>query len=148
MKNFLQHRYQKSSGFTLVETLIGLSIFTTSILALMAVLGSGIADTSYAKQKIVAGYLAQEGIEYARNLRDTTVLYDTSGAQHGWNAFKTMSVAYPITNENLQNFTRTVTMNTTAFGANEVQVTSTVSWTKSSGTYSVSFSENLYNWVE
>ncbi len=148
MRNFLKQKNNKNKGFTLVETLIGLSIFTTSILALMSVLASGVADTNYAKQKIVAGYLAQEGIEHARNIRDTAVLYDTSGAQHGWNAFKTTNVSYPITNASLQNFTRTVTMNTTGFGADEVRVTSTVTWTQSSGVFNISFSEDLFNWVE
>lgn len=73
-------------GFTLIETLIALSIFTVSIVGLMAILSSGIADINYGKRKITAAYLAQEGIEYARNIRDTYVLYSSSG-QVGWNAF-------------------------------------------------------------
>jgi prepilin-type N-terminal cleavage/methylation domain-containing protein len=80
---------QKNKGFTLVETLVAISIFSMSIVAIMSVLGSGISDTSYAKQKIIAGYLAQEGIEYIRNMRDTDVLYDdTESAQTGWDNFK------------------------------------------------------------
>ncbi|MEK7127997.1 MAG: hypothetical protein AAB933_00330 [Patescibacteria group bacterium] len=70
------------SGFTLVETLIAVSIFTVSILALMSVLASGIANTNYAKRKMIASYLAQEGIEYVRNMRDTYVLYNDD-----WNKF-------------------------------------------------------------
>jgi len=77
---------KKNSGFTLVETLIAVSIFSVSILALMVVLSQGISDTTYAKQKIIAAYLAQEGIEYLRSMRDTYVLYNISG-QAGWNAF-------------------------------------------------------------
>lgn len=73
-------------GFTLVETLVAISIFTVSILGLMSVLSSGISNISYVKQKIVATYLAQEGIEYIRNMRDTYVIFP-SGA--GWNAFNT-----------------------------------------------------------
>lgn len=64
-------------GFTLVETLVAISIFTVSIMGLMSVLSDGIADTNYAKKKVVAEYLAQEGIEYIRNMRDTYVLYTT-----------------------------------------------------------------------
>jgi Tfp pilus assembly protein PilV len=77
---------QKNKGFTLVETLIAISIFTTSVLTLIVMLSQGIADTSYAKKKIIAGYLAQEGIEYVRNMRDTFVLYSATG-QAGWTAF-------------------------------------------------------------
>lgn len=78
-----------SKGFTLVETLVAISIFTISIIALLSVLSQGISNTNYAKQKIIASYLAQEGIEYMRNLRDTFVLFDASGAQVGWDAFNT-----------------------------------------------------------
>src|SRR3990167_10563893 len=72
-------------GFTLVETLVAISIFTVSILGLLSVLSGGISDTSYAKKKIIASYLAQEGIEYIRNMRDNYVLYPSNGT---WNNFK------------------------------------------------------------
>lgn len=74
----------KGGGFTLVETLVAISIFTMSILGLLAVLSQGISDTSYAKRKMIAEYLAQEGIEYVRNIRDTYVLYTIPG---GWTSF-------------------------------------------------------------
>ncbi|PIZ86896.1 hypothetical protein COX93_02875, partial [Candidatus Nomurabacteria bacterium CG_4_10_14_0_2_um_filter_30_12] len=51
-------------GFTLVETLVAISIFTVSVISLMSVLSSGITGTKFANNKIIAGYLAQEGIEY------------------------------------------------------------------------------------
>ena len=76
-------------GFTLVETLVAISIFTLSILALMVVLSHGISSTNYAKTKIIASYLSQEGIEYMRNMRDTFVLYDPTDSQAGWSAFNT-----------------------------------------------------------
>lgn len=66
---------------------MAISIFTISILAMFAVLGQGLANTNYAKKKITASYLAQEGIEYLRNMRDSYALYDASGAQAGMNAF-------------------------------------------------------------
>ena len=75
----------KGGGFTLVETLVAISIFTVSILGLLAVLSQGVSDIGYAKKKIIAEYLAQEGIEYIRNMRDTYVLYTIPG---GWTAFK------------------------------------------------------------
>ena len=87
MKLFFKKFRRINKGFTLVETLVAISIFSLSILALMAVLTQGVSDTNYAKKKIIASYLAQEGIEYIRNMRDTFVLYSTNG-QTGWNDFK------------------------------------------------------------
>lgn len=77
-----------ASGFTLVETLVAISIFSLSILGLMSVLSQGIADINYAKQRMTAEYLAQEGIEYLRNMRDTYTLYDPESGQEGWDAFR------------------------------------------------------------
>ena len=74
-----------NSGFTLVETLVAISIFSMSILGLLSVLASGITNTTYAKEKIIADYLAQEGIESIRNMRDSFVLYPANG---NWNSFK------------------------------------------------------------
>lgn len=86
MKEFFKNN---NKGFTLVEALVAISIFTVSILGLLSVLSQGIADTSYAKQKVVATYLAEEGIEYIRNMRDTFVLFDPDGHDDGWGEFKT-----------------------------------------------------------
>jgi prepilin-type N-terminal cleavage/methylation domain-containing protein len=195
MKKFFQ---QRNRGFTLVEVLVAISIFTVSILALMAVLTQGIAQTNYAKTKIIATYLAQEGIEYMRNMRDTFVLYNPTSGQVGWDLFNTKITGAPASctlpagcffnADNL--FTirpQTITqMTLTACGAscptllydsatgsygytptgstitssytrkikfdiinaNETKVFSTVSWIQSSGNFRVTFSENLFNWVQ
>lgn len=74
-------------GFTLVETLIAISIFSLSIVTLMTFLSQGIFNTNYAKNKIIAEYLAQEGIEYIRNMRDSDMLFPV--ANGGWSAFTT-----------------------------------------------------------
>ena len=81
----MQNKKQKNRGFTLVETLIAIAIFTTSIIAIMSVLANGISNTTYAKNKMIASYLAQEGIEYMRNLRDDFMFFDTSTTS--WNDF-------------------------------------------------------------
>ena len=81
----LKHSFCRR-GFTLVEMLVAVSIFTASILALLGILAQGISNTGYAKRKMIASYLAQEGVEYIRNMRDTYMLY-SGGAQTGWNNF-------------------------------------------------------------
>lgn len=138
---------KKNKGFTLVETLVGLLIFSFSVIAMMSVLGNGISDTRHAQQKIMAGYLAQEGIEYARNVRDAYVLYPAftgktwSGGEDNFVqlADKDITPADPLDPA----FTRAVTMRTFT-NPDVVLITSEVTW----GDESVIFSEYLYNWVE
>jgi Tfp pilus assembly protein PilV len=188
--------YKKNKGFTLVETLVAVAIFTVSILSLLVVLSKGISDTSYAKKKMIASYLAEEGIEYVRNMRDTYVLY-SADSQTGWNSFNTKltsascnstdgcffddkNVSYsnqnmPMTDLIFQHcaasscpganllydsstgrynyvsgtdstFVRVIKV--AVVSANETKITSTVYWPQGSGTYSISFSESLFNWVE
>jgi len=87
-----------SGGFTLVETLIAIAIFSVSIVALMSVLAQGISDTGYARKKTVAGYLAQEGIEYIRNMRDSYVLYNKQTSKT-WTQFETKLTSCNQTNK-------------------------------------------------
>jgi Tfp pilus assembly protein PilV len=77
----------KKKGDTLVETLVAIAIFSVSILGILSVLASSITNTNYAKNKMIAGYLAQEGIEYVRNMRDTYVLYPANGGWSGTSSF-------------------------------------------------------------
>ena len=156
MTKSLRQKNKNSSGFTLVETLVAIAIFTTSILALMVVLTSGISNINYAKKKMTATYLAQEGIEYVRNMRDTSVL-SNSTSQEGWESFKTDLISslasespsgiYPVGSDFSADFKRTIEANE-SFGDNEIKISSTVSWTQGSGNYNITFSENLFNWIE
>lgn len=57
-------------GFTIIETLVALVIFTTSILAIIVMTPSGISAINLAKNKMTASYLAQEGIDLVRAYRD------------------------------------------------------------------------------
>ncbi len=177
---------QSKRGFTLVETLVAISIFTVSIVALMSVLATGISNANYAKAKITAAYLAQEGIEYVRNLRDTYVVY-TGVPGNSWNGFKAKLIScngpdlgsscgfdtvfpynfFVCTNPNDcklyvdnngnystnalgadSHFVRKIWMTPIGADNTEVKIFSDVSWKQGSGDYNITFSENLFNWVE
>jgi type II secretory pathway pseudopilin PulG len=186
-----------ATGFTLVETLIAIFIFSISITVILSVLANGISDINFSKRKMTAQYLAQEGIEYVRNARDTYVLF---GSSAGWTNFVTkfsscnssgngcyvdstslnftysstsMSNIFNITLcggtgtncEHLQynpndgkysynssynsidsGFARIIKTNYDSIG--DMKVSSTVYWVEKGITRNVSFSEDLYNWVE
>lgn len=95
MEKFIKQRYEefnfkKSGGFTLIETLVAISVFTMSVLTLIVILSQGITNINYAKQKMIAEYLAQEGVEYLKNVRDTNVISATT-TSIGWSDFKTQT---------------------------------------------------------
>ncbi len=84
MKNFFK-KQKTQRGFTLVESLVAILIFMISVTSMIVILGGNVSDIDYVKRKVIANYLAQEGIEYVRNMRDTYMLYTTTGT--GWPDF-------------------------------------------------------------
>ncbi len=69
-----QLKYTNKQGFTLIETLVAIFIFSTALVALATVSARGVSSVNRAKEVIIAEYLAQEGLEIVRNVRDTTTL--------------------------------------------------------------------------
>src|SRR3989344_4548933 len=67
-KNFHRHSHVGlTSGFTLVETLIAISILTIAILGPMSIAQSGLQAARYAESTATAQFLAKEGVEYVKS---------------------------------------------------------------------------------
>lgn len=60
----------KTKGFTLLETLVALSILIIAITVTFTAAQNGLAAAIEARDQVVAFNLAQEGVEMVRNLRD------------------------------------------------------------------------------
>lgn len=74
----MKKRYTKNnSGFTIIETLVAISILVISITGPMVIVSQSLKSAYYARDQITVFYLAQEAIEYIRNVRDTN---DFNGA--------------------------------------------------------------------
>lgn len=166
----------RQAGFTLIETIVALAIFATSIVGLIVVTSQGVADTNLAKNKITASYLAQEGVELVRNLRDNITL---SGA--GWPGFKEdvidrcvplegcyidakndPLVATPCAagclplrydtdgfynHDSGNDSIFTRTIKIEELGSNEVRITVEVLWRQGQRDKRVTMTENLFNWI-
>lgn len=63
-------------GFTLVETLVAISILMVSIVGPMYSVFQAVQTTYIARDQLIATSLAQEGVEYIRNTRDSNYLYN------------------------------------------------------------------------
>ena len=67
-------------GFTLIETLIAITILTLSIVGPFQVVQSVLLSSYNARDQLIAAGLAQDGIEYIRMIRDSNYLYNV---RHG-----------------------------------------------------------------
>lgn len=111
MKNFIKNKFfclptaggtTARRAFTLVETLIAITILTFAIAGPLSSASHALVATEVARDQLTASYLAQEGIEYVRAMRDDEYLaaYKTGGATvstTAWTDFISGSDAGAIT---------------------------------------------------
>lgn len=71
------------TGFTLIETIVAIFLITVGIVGAFTLITYTVSSTTFSTQKLIASYLAQEGIEIVRNIRDTNWLEDGATL---WNA--------------------------------------------------------------
>ncbi len=73
-----------SKGFTLVESLVAVGILSLSIAATFTAVQAGLKTSIAAKDQITAFYLAQEALEYVKNVRDENALHTLNGTATNW----------------------------------------------------------------
>ena len=71
MKHIFAQQNRRNKGFTLVESMVAISILSLAVTGPLVIAQKGIGSAIYARDQITASYLAQEGVEYVRNVRDT-----------------------------------------------------------------------------
>ncbi len=72
---------KSGKGFTLIETLVAISILTVAIVAPMSLTTQSLSSAYYARDQVTAFHLAQEAIEAVRQVRDGNVLQNAFGEQ-------------------------------------------------------------------
>lgn len=89
MRSFTEKKNTgRERGFTIVEVLISLTIFSIAIAGVITVAAQGGLNVNASKMSVTATYLADEGVELMRAMRDTAVLGAGAGAESaGWAAF-------------------------------------------------------------
>ena len=69
---FMFHIPQK--GFTLLETIVALAILSAAIVGPMSLVSRGISGARISKNRIIASYLAQEGMEIVRGIKEQNAI--------------------------------------------------------------------------
>lgn len=67
-------------GFTLIEVLVAIFILTVGVVGVFALINQALVSSSILINRLIASYLAQEGLEIMRNIRDTNWLESAAGA--------------------------------------------------------------------
>lgn len=67
-------------GFTLIEVMTALFIVAVGLSSVFVVINRVLGSTSNSVNKMTASYLAQEGIEIVRNIRDSSWLANRTGS--------------------------------------------------------------------
>ena len=75
-----------NKGFTLVESLVAISVFTIAILGTFTAVQQGLATSGFAKDQVVAFYLIQDAMEYVRNIRDENGINSLNSVASGGSA--------------------------------------------------------------
>ena len=72
---------RKKTGFTLLETLVAITLLTIAIVAPMSLTTQALGSAYYARDQITASYLAQEGLEAVRSVRDANIISNSLGGR-------------------------------------------------------------------
>lgn len=169
MKTYSAARHKR--GFTLIETFVAITILVTAVVGPLTLAQKGLTSALVARDQLMASFLAQEGIEYIRQQRDTNSLQglgwlDGLSACVGQTCMidaaadpapvACSGACLPLrydesthfygydTNDSLSPYTRTLRVD--SLSATEARITSTVSWQSGIFTRQVSFSEVILDW--
>lgn len=160
---------KSGGGFTILEIIIAIAVITLAVGSLVALTSFSVSTVPVSKQKLVATYLAQEGIEIVRNIRDKNFLQDqnwrigiSSGAWEIDYGTASLSQAYASNflrvNSNgyynyaagiLTQFQRKITISDNPDGdatSEDISVKSEIIWQDKGKAYSVALESWLYNW--
>jgi type II secretory pathway pseudopilin PulG len=162
----------KKNGFTILEMIVAIFIMNIGIAAIFSVVAQSTSYVNLSSSKLTAMYLAQEGIETVRNIRDGNLLSMAKTGIGTWTNNLSMGSDYYNFDYRSQSipdntncvgknylqvsgdfylcssvssdFQRKVRLN--QVGTDKLEVTVSVSWIDKGITRSVSVSEILYKW--
>jgi len=76
---------KRQKAFTLVEVLVAISVLIIGILSGLLLVTRALYNVAIVKDRLTASFLAQEGIELTRQIRDSNFLRILNGESIDWN---------------------------------------------------------------
>ena len=163
----------KNKGFTIIESLVAIAILIVVITGTLSAIQTSLSSYIFSKDQVIAFYLAQEGFEQIRNIRDENGLQSLPwltglGPCLGGNACRVDAVAdtltgcgapgsCPVLRQDATSgfFGYTPAWSATIFrreimltqiNADDISVVVTVDWSKGIVNRQFRARENLLNW--
>ena len=158
-----------NKGFTILEAIAAIFVMTVGVLGAYAVVQQIIVYNSISSSRLTAAYLAQEGIEIVRNIRDTNWVEGVAsswyegltGCASGYEAdyddtdlscwsdpgrFLELQAGgfYSYDSGTQPKFKRKITI--VLVGTNELKVSVEIQWQEKGQNYPLTVQENLYDW--
>ena len=167
-KNFVA----KQAGFTLIETFIAITILLIAMTGPLYLVTKSLSASKLAKDQTTAIYLAQEAVEYIRNIRDSNILNNDnwltdlsacldakcvinspddrnvvacSGGECVPLNYDPLSKLYRYDEGAESRFRREIQINTLSSGK-EVEIVVTLSWPSGPTEKIFTVREHLFNW--
>lgn len=157
--------FRLSQGFTLLETLVAIFIIIVALAGVFGLVARLTFTATLSSAQLTAAYLAQEGIEIVRNIRDTNYLMGTAwdsnlppgefGADYTTQGFpdfdcnnknlKFDSSFYGCTTDSDTKFKRKITIMP---NGDILEVSVEVTWQHRGRDLKVTAKENLYKWLQ
>lgn len=160
-------------GFTLIEVLAAMFVMVMGTLGVFGLITRTVTFNSSTNSQLVASYLAQEGLEIVRNMRDANLLKIHKGAGGAWNdglaacaagcgadyndtALGVFQDTFLKLSNGFYTYDSCVNCSTTIFKrqitidssiAERLEVTVDVSWVDKGNTRTVRGATELYNWL-
>jgi prepilin-type N-terminal cleavage/methylation domain-containing protein len=159
-------------GFTLLEMIIAVTVILIGLIPIMSLMYNSSFGVRLSLSRLQAAYLAQEGLEIVRNIRDSNWIKQNKGLNISWDdnlrvgeqqqpsqasySDQTLSsyqgINLKLNNDGFYNynsgtdtkFKRKITISES--NDDTLQVSVEVSWQEKGKNYSLTVYENLYNW--
>jgi len=150
-------------GFTLLEMIIAVTVILIGLIPIMSLMYDSSFGVRLSLSRLQAAYLAQEGLEIVRNIRDSNWLAQTSSWNNNlevgeWEASYDQPLSHyqdrnlKINNDGFYGYSGTPTKFKRKITISKpiddtLQVSVEVSWQEKGKNYSLTVYENLYNWI-